>query len=264
MKKNTNFTEVTEFPDELVTQQQIDRFVQRYFWSVEYCKGKTILEVACGSGPGLPLIASVAKQVFALDIDKNLLSVAKKYNPNIVFFNDDIESHDFRGAKYDVIMIHEAIYYFEDPIGLLKRLKEILHPNGVILISSVNPSIEGFNKSQFSKNYLDISAYINAANELDMKLTVSGGFELAALNKNLSFKFRQKLKKLASSFGLIPKSMRGKRILKRIFFGRLSKMPVLKDKSNFIGRYIAPQAICKEQANDLDYEILYISLTLNS
>lgn len=260
MVKNTNFVDVTELPEELVTQQQIDRFLQRYFWAANYCKGRVVLEVACGSGPGLPLINSVAQQVYAIDIDKNLLSVAKKYNPDIVFFNADIESYDFKESNYDIIMIHEAIYYFDEPIGLLKKLKKALRPGGSILISSVNPNIQGFNRSQFSKNYFDISSYFEVAKELDMTPTIYGGFELSALSKNFSFKLRQKIKSLAVCCGLIPKSMRGKRILKRIFFGRLKRMPVLNDSFDFMGRFQSPQVI--SEVNALEYEILYVSLKL--
>ena len=262
MRKNTDFTDVTEFPGEMVTQQQINRFIQRYFWAAEYCKGNTVLEIACGAGPGLPLISSYANLVYALDIDKRLLSVARKHNPNVIFVNADIDSYEFGKSIFDVIMIHEAIYYFKNLIDLLGKLKQALRTGGSILISSVNPCTPGFNKSQFSTNYFDIDSYINIANRLDMDITIYGGFELALLSKNLSNRFRQNLKALAVSCGLIPKSMRGKRILKRIFFGGLKKMPVLDSVGDYINLYQAPQKIRKN--NELEYEILYIKLTLRS
>ena len=49
----TDYLDVTELSGDEVSEEQVVRLCQRYYWAKEYCVDKVVLEVACGSGQGL-------------------------------------------------------------------------------------------------------------------------------------------------------------------------------------------------------------------
>lgn len=50
---DNDYVFVTEISGEEVTQEQIDRLCNRDYWAGQYCTGKDVMEVACGTGQGL-------------------------------------------------------------------------------------------------------------------------------------------------------------------------------------------------------------------
>jgi ubiquinone/menaquinone biosynthesis C-methylase UbiE len=72
----TDFVEVTELSGEEVSQEQVLRACVRYGWAQNFCVGKDVLEVACGSGPGLGVLAGAARTLVAGDISDAILSRA--------------------------------------------------------------------------------------------------------------------------------------------------------------------------------------------
>ena len=56
----------------------IDRLWTRYAFAGSLCRGKDVLEVACGPGPGLAYLAGKARRVVGSDYMENLLRDALK------------------------------------------------------------------------------------------------------------------------------------------------------------------------------------------
>ncbi len=54
-----DYVSVTEIAGDDVTQEQIDRLCNRYYWAGQYCAGKDVVETACGSGQGLGYLAGI-------------------------------------------------------------------------------------------------------------------------------------------------------------------------------------------------------------
>ena len=67
-KPMTNFVEVTELAGDEVAGEQVDRVHTRYAWALGHSMGKDVLEVACGTGPGLGLLKSSARSLVAGEI----------------------------------------------------------------------------------------------------------------------------------------------------------------------------------------------------
>ena len=44
-----DYLSVTEISGDEVTKEQIDRLCNRYYWAGRYCKGRDVVEVACGT-----------------------------------------------------------------------------------------------------------------------------------------------------------------------------------------------------------------------
>lgn len=64
---------VTEIAGDEVTQEQVDRLYNRYYWAGQYCSGKDVVEVACGSGQGLGYLAGIARSLEAGDYSEKIL-----------------------------------------------------------------------------------------------------------------------------------------------------------------------------------------------
>ena len=43
-----------------------------------------------------------------------------------------------RTVKYDLISINQTLYYFEDSFAILKKISDLLKPNGIVMIATVN------------------------------------------------------------------------------------------------------------------------------
>jgi 2-polyprenyl-3-methyl-5-hydroxy-6-metoxy-1,4-benzoquinol methylase len=72
---------------------------------------------------------------------KNAKNLACKYGQNIVFKQTRIEDLD-QNKKYDLLIMGEVLEHFYKPDKILKNMKEILNPNGKILITVPNmPSL---------------------------------------------------------------------------------------------------------------------------
>ena len=58
-----DFSTITERAGDPVPQWQIDQMHHRYAWAAQFCRGKDVIEVACGTGQGLGLLNGVAASV---------------------------------------------------------------------------------------------------------------------------------------------------------------------------------------------------------
>src|SRR3989339_729977 len=112
-------------PDKIppYSKRLLQEHVLRYQFVSKYIKGKTVLDVACGSGYGSYIIAnSGAKKVYAADCDSKTISYAKKRYPH-----DNINYICTDAAKLSVANILEQYfpgkkYYF----GQRKVIKPII------------------------------------------------------------------------------------------------------------------------------------------
>jgi ubiquinone/menaquinone biosynthesis C-methylase UbiE len=108
------------------------KIIQKYKQS----KGKTLLDVACGTGFHASLLSKYY-QVEGLDLDSEMLAVAKKKHPKIRFHQGDMTNFDL-GRQFDVIVcLFSSIGYVRTKSGLHKAIKNMgkhLRSGGVLLI----------------------------------------------------------------------------------------------------------------------------------
>jgi ubiquinone/menaquinone biosynthesis C-methylase UbiE len=219
-----DYKSVTEISGDDVSLEQVERIQNRYCWAKKYCESKDILEVACGSGQGLGLINSYANTLSAGDYSPEVLKTAIDYYKNRISLKVfDAQKMPFGDNKFDVIIIFEAVYYLPDFVEFLNECKRVLKDKGKILISMPNITLSDFNKSPHSYDYFNINELKTTLEASDFDSEFFGYLNV----EDISLKQRifRPIKKMAVDFGLIPKTMAGKKILKRIVFGRLVKMP---------------------------------------
>ncbi len=255
-KTNNDFSTVTETPESRASQEQIQRLYNRYKFASEYCNKKDVLEVACGAGLGIGYIARFAKKVVGGDIDDNNLDCAVKTYANR--YNIEIRSldaHDlqFRDNSFDVIILYEAIYYLSQPEKFVSEARRVLRDNGVLIICTANKDWSGFNPSPYSQRCFSASELFELLKEdgfIDIKLYG----DCPATASTIKDKIISTIKKKAVTLHLIPKTMKGKELFKRVFMGKLVPLPPeIKDG---MAEYTPPVPI-PDNVPNLDYKVIF-------
>jgi len=220
------FWTITEAPNTGASAEQMSILYTRYNLARRYAAGQNVLEVACGAGVGLGLIAGTAKSVTGGDIDSRNCATARgtyRGRQGITIQELDAKALPFGTGSLGLVVLFEAIYYLPDPDIFLSGTARVLDSSGVLLISSVNPEWAGFNPSPFSTRYFpaaELAALLRAHGfeaEVHAAFCEEKGGPVAAV--------LHALKVAAVKLHLIPRTMKGKELLKRIFFGRLTPIP---------------------------------------
>lgn len=219
-----DFRSVTELAGELVSTAQIDRLAQRYYWAGEFCRDKDVLEVACGVGQGLGYLASVSRSIRAGDITPALVDQAcSHYGSRIRITEMNAEQLPFEPESLDVVILFEAIYYLHSAERFVEECQRVLRPDGILLVATANRDLFDFNPSPFSKHYYNPPELNHMLSSYGFDTQFFGGSPVNS--PDVMTLFIRFVKKMAVTLNLIPGSMRGKRWLKRLVFGKLIPMP---------------------------------------
>lgn len=220
----TDYVALTEIAGDEVSAEQVERIARRYYWAASYSAGKDVLEAACGTGQGLGLLSSVAHSLTAGDYSEAILDVARRhYDKRVSLRRFDAQDMPFADGAFDVVILFEALYYLADVDRFFKECRRVLRPGGHLLIASANKDLFDFTPSAHTHRYLGVV-------ELESELAALG-FDVACFGDTPigSVSRRQRLlrpvKMAASRLGLIPESMKAKKLLKRFVFGGLVTMP---------------------------------------
>jgi ubiquinone/menaquinone biosynthesis C-methylase UbiE len=98
--------------------------------------GTSLLDVACGTGIHANLLSKYY-QVEGLDLDPQMLKVAKKKHPKIRFHQGDMTDFDLKRSFDVVVCLFSSIGYVRTKSRLQKAVKNMgkhLLPGGVLLI----------------------------------------------------------------------------------------------------------------------------------
>ncbi len=115
----------------------------RYKFAAKFVRGKSVLDIACGTGYGGPLLQNAgARSYCGVDIQDSLVSQAsEKYgNDCISYVLGDVTSLDM-SETYDVVISFETIEHVSDYRNALRCLRSAIRPGGKLLISSPNRPI---------------------------------------------------------------------------------------------------------------------------
>ena len=247
----TSYTPVTELPGSGATREQLMMLATRYRLAADVASGRDILEVACGPGIGLGYLARGARRVVGGDVDAGLLQAAKRhYGRRVSLLRLDAHTLPFADRAFDAVILFEALYYLAAPERFVREARRVLRPSGTVLISTVNRDWRGFNPSPFSTRYF-------SAGEL-RALLESGGFAVELLGgfpsgaSSMGAKALALAREGAVRLRLIPPTMRGKQLLKRLVYGPLTALPFeLEDGP------AAPLIPLRGDASVQEFKILY-------
>jgi ubiquinone/menaquinone biosynthesis C-methylase UbiE len=222
---DVDYSTVTEIAGEKGSREQLERLFCRYYFATAFCQGKDVLEAACGTGQGLGLLARSARSVTGLDLDPKLLGLARATyatRPEVRLVAGNAEDLPFPEQSFDVVILFEAIYYLPHPEAFVKQAKRVLRPGGVVLVCTANKDLPDFNPSPYSHAYFGPPELRALFERERFSVELLGE---APVRSGIAPRAVRMLKRAAVRFHLMPKTMRGKRVLKRIFMGRLKDLP---------------------------------------
>lgn len=219
-----DFSTVTEVPGLLVTREALAMMVTRYRLARSLGEGKDVLEVACGSGQGLGLVAAGARSLVAGDYSEPLLRAARRhYGHRVPLIRLDAHRLPFRAASFDVVVLFEAIYYLHEPAQFLREAARVLRPGGRVLICSANPRWAGFHPSPYSVRYYDSEDLRALLHRSGFMPELYGAFAADAGSRTA--RWLAYAKRVAGRLHLIPRTMAGKVWLKRLVYRALVPVP---------------------------------------
>jgi SAM-dependent methyltransferase len=220
-----DFSRVTERPGQKASALQMHMLRARYSWAARQARDADVLEVACGAGMGLGLLASAARSVTAGDLDENNLADALEAygsGPRITLRRLDAMALPFEAASFDLVLLFEALYYLPDAARFFEHARRVLRPGGRLLIVSVNPQWTGFNPSPFARRYATAADLQRELTEAGFVTGVDAAFPESPGRLGAAV---DRIRRVAVKLHLIPRTMAAKALLKRLFYGRLEDVP---------------------------------------
>ena len=235
-----DYSTVTEVPGTMVSREAIDMVLTRYTFAAEFCRGKHVLEVACGPGPGLGFLAGHAARVVAGDYTESLLGRAQShYGGRVPLVRLDAGALPFADGTFDVVVLFEAIYFLPDVPSFLASCRRVLRSGGTVIIATVNPELDAFNPSPNATRYWSADGLAALCAAHGFQADLFAAFE--AFDPSMRGRAMAMLKRVAVKFHLIPQTMKGKELLKRLAFGTLEPFPA--EVTSASGAYHPPVAM---------------------
>lgn len=241
------YADITETPGVGASEEQFRMLVTRYGLAAQEAAGGRVLEVACGTGIGLGFLASNAIHVTGIDIDPTNVAIARRtYATDVSVTVDlgDAQNLSFDAQTFNCVVCFEAIYYFANLASFLAECWRVLKPGGRLVLCSVNPGWSGFNPGPYATRYWvprDLTTELHKAG-----FTGRYYWAFSDVRSGEGGKVKAGIRGLAVRFHLIPRTMRGKVLLKRLFCGQIRPMPT-RLESNLAGpetlRDLAPDAV---------------------
>jgi 2-polyprenyl-3-methyl-5-hydroxy-6-metoxy-1,4-benzoquinol methylase len=124
-------------PDVPAENYWFRRHLAVYEWVAERCQGRDVVDMACGEGYGVEVLARHARRVTGVDANPEAHEHARlKYTrPGVRFVRDLVESHS---EPCDAVVFLQTIEHVEDPEAILRHFREMLRPRGTAYVSTPN------------------------------------------------------------------------------------------------------------------------------
>jgi ArsR family transcriptional regulator len=114
-----------------------------------------LLDIGCGQGRILKLLASRAHRAVGVDIDSDARKLARAElflagTPNTTLRQGDMDALPFDDAEFDTIILDDVLVNAKDPAASLREAARLLSPGGqLMLLASVGDSNVANLKSEF-------------------------------------------------------------------------------------------------------------------
>ena len=121
-------------PDVPMENYWFRRHLAVYEWVAERCAGLDVVDMACGEGYGVDVLARRARRVTGVDANAEAYEHARlKYTrPGVRFVCELVESYD---QQCDAIVFLQTIEHVQEPAALLRRFRTLAP---VVYVSTPN------------------------------------------------------------------------------------------------------------------------------
>ena len=113
------------------------RLLSAYHQAKPYIKGD-LLELGCGEGRGVELLAPLADSYIGIDKIKAVIENLKARYPYYRFKSCIFPPFPFEDNSFDTIVTFQVIEHVKDDEGFIKEIHRVLKPGGEALITTPN------------------------------------------------------------------------------------------------------------------------------
>ncbi|WKY48968.1 methyltransferase domain-containing protein [Eubacteriaceae bacterium ES3] len=98
--------------------------------------GDTILDVACGDGRMLQMLARQAEvNAYGIDVSEEMIKTARAANEGMVFQVATADQMPFKNDQFDLLTVCCAFHHFTRPAAFMAEAYRIIKPGGQLLIA---------------------------------------------------------------------------------------------------------------------------------
>lgn len=112
----------------------------RYHFAAKFVSGKTVLDIACGTGFGMKILADAgAKYILATDMSEDALQISRE----VLSAGSDLLRSDgtrlpFEDASIDAVTSFETVEHVPNYEDFVAELRRVLKNDGVLVMSTPN------------------------------------------------------------------------------------------------------------------------------
>lgn len=127
-----------DFPDQIFINQ-----LKVYQFASQFCAGRRVLDVGCGTGYGTAYLANSAQSAIGVDISSQAIRYARKHygNSNLRFERMNAESLTFADGSFDFVISTENFEHLSDQKANLRHMSRVLTDQGMLLLATPNPEM---------------------------------------------------------------------------------------------------------------------------
>src|SRR3954447_3511733 len=124
-------------PDVPAENYSFRRPIAVYECVAERCAGRDVVDMACGEGYGVDVLARRARSVTGVDANPEAHEHARlKYTrPGVRFVRDLVESYE---EPCDAVVFLQTIEHVPEPEAVLAHFRDMLRPRGAAYMSTPN------------------------------------------------------------------------------------------------------------------------------
>ncbi len=124
--------------DKILSDNPIhQRLLMAYYAAKPYVSGK-LLELGCGEGRGVDLLAPLAEEYTAIDKIHEVIDNLKHKHPEVDFRQGVFPPLNFEDNTFDSVVSFQVIEHVKKDVQFLEEIHRVLKPGGVAIITTPN------------------------------------------------------------------------------------------------------------------------------